>query len=97
MEQDWSIKSTELEQRLVAALCRIDSLERGQEALNRLATAVEVLASKQDGMGKNLGRLTEKMETLEQRPARRWESLVDKVLLVLAGMFVTFLLTQGGA
>ena len=94
--EEANVKLAELEQQLCAIHRRVEGLERGQEALNRLATAVEVLAAKQDNMGRNVGRLSEKLDALEQRPARRWDSLLDKILLLLAGAFVTFLLSQGG-
>ena len=58
-------------------------------------TQVEVLATKQEAMGESLERLNEKMDSLERRPGQRWESLVDKVLLVLAWAFVSFLLAGG--
>jgi predicted nuclease with TOPRIM domain len=83
-----------LDQRVRSNARRIEGLERGQEALNRLATAVEVLAAKQTAMDENLRRITGELDTLEQRPARRWEALTDKILLALAGAFVTFLLTR---
>ena len=59
-------------------------------------TAVEVLATRQESMADSVGRLDEKLDALERRPAKRWESLTDKLLLALAGAFVSFLLTRGG-
>ena len=44
MEQEASVKITELEQHVRDNTRRIEGLERGQETLNRLVTAVEVLA-----------------------------------------------------
>ena len=96
MEEDVKIKVAELEQQIHSAQQRLEGLERGQEVLNRLATAVEVLATKQDNLDQSLGRLNKKLDALEQRPARRWDSLLDKIMLLLAGAFVSFLLAQGG-
>ena len=96
MEQDVTVKLTELDQRVGANTRRIEGLERGQEALNRLTTAVEVLATKQKSTWEGVERLNGKLDVLEQKPGRRWEGLVDKILLVLAGAFVSFLLTRGG-
>lgn len=59
-------------------------------ALNRLATSVEVMAAKQDTMADTQDRLDGKVETLESKPAKRWESLMEKVLLVLAGAFAAW-------
>jgi len=96
METAVAAELAELKQLVSSHIRRIENLERGQETLNRLATAVEVLAAKQDGMGQSVDRIREKLDVLEQRPAQRWEGLLDKILLVLAGAFVSFLLSQGG-
>jgi hypothetical protein len=97
MEQDLAVVLAEQEQRLRSNTRRIEGLERGQEALNRLATAVEVLATKQESTARSVERMGREVSELESRPGKRWESLLDKVLLVLAGAFVSFLLTRGGA
>ena len=96
MEQEWNGRMTALEERISSSLRRIGTLEQGQETLRRLATAVEVLATKQETVALSVARLDEKMDVLEHRPGKRWEGLVDKILLVLAGAFVSFLLTGGG-
>ncbi len=95
MEQDMNAQVAGLEEKVAFALRRLDQVEKGQTALNRLATAVEVLATRQETMGENLERLSGKMDTLERRPGQRWENLTDKVLLVMAGAFVSFLLAGG--
>ena len=97
MEQELSARMAGVEEKVTALSRRTERLEKGQTALNRLATAVEVLATKQESMGQSLERLNEKMDSLERRPGQRWESLADKVLLVLAGAFVSFLLAGGAA
>jgi len=91
MGEELTEKLAETEQRARSNTRRIEGLERGQEALNRLATAVEVLAAKQESMGKNVESLSGKLDTLENRPARRGESLVDKLLLVVAGSLLVWL------
>lgn len=92
MQQDVTAELAGLEEKAAELLRRVDRLEEGQMALNRLATAVEVLATRQENMGKSLERLNLQLDDLERRPARRWDSLVDKVLLALAGAFAAFLL-----
>ena len=96
MEQELSARMAGLEEKVTALSRRTERLEKGQTALNRLAM-VELLATKQESMGQSLERLNEKMDSLERRPGQRWESLADKVLLVLAGAFVSFLLAGGAA
>ena len=96
MEQEWSGRITALEERVLSNTRRIGALEQAQETLRRLATAVEVLATKQENVADCVARLDEKLDALEKRPGKRWDSLMDKILLVLAGAFVSFLLTRGG-
>ena len=86
-----------LEEKVEDSVRRISQLEKNQSALTRLTTAVEVLATKQETVSDSVERLNHKMDAIEQRPGRRWESLTDKILLVLAGAFISFLLTGGVA
>lgn len=92
MEQEVAAQLAGMEEKTAQLLRRVDRLEEGQAALNRLATAVEVLATRQETMGKSMERLNEKLDDLEHRPAKRWDGLMDKILAALAGAFAAFLL-----
>lgn len=89
--EELAVELAKMEQRSRSNTRRIDKLEQSTDALTRLATSVEVMATKQDSMADTLDRLDGKVETLEGKPAKRWESLVEKALLVLAGAFVAWL------
>lgn len=95
MEQklDMEHRLTAVEDRSKSNTLRLNKLEENTAILNRLATAVEVMATKQDTMGESVERLEGKVDSLEGKPARRWESLLDKLLLVVAGAFLAWLLT----
>ena len=82
---------------------RIDKLERDQEALNTLATSVAVMAKEQEGMRKDISETSEDVKSvkagideLKAKPGKRWETAVEKVILVLIGAAVTWALTQLG-
>lgn len=70
---------------------RMNAAEEANRALNRLATAMEVMVTKQEAMGDSVDRLTGKVEALEAKPGKRWDGLLDKALLVLCGAFVAWL------
>ena len=91
--EELAVELAKTEQRARSNTRRIDKLEQSTDALTRLATSVEVMATKQDSMADTLDRLDGKVETLEGKPAKRWESLVEKALLVLAGAFVAWLVS----
>ena len=55
----------------------------------------EVKATKQDAMGVSVDKLVSKVDTIEAKPAKRWEGLVDKLLFAVAGAVLAWL-AQGG-
>lgn len=75
---------------------RMKAVEEANHALNRLATAVEVMATKQDAMSNSLRQLSGKVDTLESKPGKRWESLTDRLLYAAAGAVLAWL-ASGGA
>lgn len=91
LDEDVAVRLEAIDQRGKSNTHRLDILEGNMTALNKLATAVEVMATKQDAMADTLNRLDGKVETLEGKPGKRWDSLVEKVLLVLAGAFAAWL------
>lgn len=75
---------------------RISDLEKKVEdigdlttSVSRIATSVEIMAKTQEKQGKRL-------EALEQKPAKRWESIVEKAILVIVTAFITYALSQIG-
>jgi len=93
---DLEVKVAEIDQRSKTNTHRLDDLEGKYDVLNRLATAVEVLATKQDSMEKSINGLTAKVDTIEAKPAKRWEALVEKTIyLILAGI-IGYALAKAG-
>ena len=91
------------EERLTAAEARgksntrrIEKLESQADALNRLATSVEVMASKIEGMTGSIERLDDKVEHIEAGPRKRWESVSEKVILAVVGAIAGALLAHFG-
>lgn len=99
MEHDEIVQTlVETAQRSKSNTKRIDELAKNQEAINKMATAMEVMANEQkhqtedmrglrtdvDGMGK-------KLESLETKPAKVWEKVGDRILTALIGAALTLL------
>ena len=89
--EEIAVKLEDHEHEIGSLKHRMKAAEEANHALNRLATAVEVMATKQDTMGESVDRLETKMDSLEAKPGKRWEGLIDKILLVLAGAFVAWI------
>ena len=94
---------TETEHRAKSNTRRIEKLELQTEAIQSLATSVEVMVKEQshqteaiDRIEKNVEKLDCKVEVLEHKPAKRWESIVDKIIMTIVGAIVGYLLVKLG-
>ena len=86
----------ECDQRSKSNTKRIDKLEANYEALNKLTTSVEVLATKVDTMNENLNEVRDKVDEQTAKPGKRWEAIVEKVIFLVVGAVVAFLFAKIG-
>lgn len=91
--EELNVKITEVEQRAKSNTHRIEAIERRQEALTELTTTVGILASKQEAVESDVKEIKAGVNSLMEKPAKRWEGLVDKLLYVIAGAFLAWLLS----
>lgn len=96
MDLEHERRLTEVEERSKSNSHRLDKLEESTEAINRLATSMEVMAERQEQVVETVGKLDTKVTLLEEKPAKRWEDLVDKIIWAVAAAFVGFILAQLG-
>ena len=87
-EQEISVKLTETEQRAKSNTHRIEKLEQQQKDLNKLVTAVEVLASREKGVETDVKEIKADVKTITQKGGKRWDAMIDRVLY---GYVVDFL------
>ena len=87
---------TEVEERSKSNTKRLDRLEKTTEAINKLATSMEVMASKQEEVANTVGKLDEKVAVLEMKLGKRWDALLDKAITTIAAALIGFLLAKIG-
>jgi len=87
---------TQVEQRCKANTHRLEKLEESTEAINRLATSMEVMVSKQEQVAETVEKLDGKVTALEEKPRKRVDGLVDKIIWAVCGAVITFLLARLG-
>ena len=92
-EQEISVKLTETEQRAKSNTRRIEKLEQQQKDLNKLVTAVEVLASREKGVETDVKEIKADVKTITQKGGKRWDAMIDRVLYVLIGAAISLLMT----
>jgi len=86
----------DVQQRTHSNTRRIEVLEKGQADLNQLVTSVALIAQKQEQMEHGIEEIRGDVRTLLQKPARRWESIVEIVFkVVLTALITTALIKLG--
>lgn len=91
---DLSIKLQETTDRSLRNEARIEKLETEQKALSELALSVQELATNQVNMKDDLTQIKKDVRSLITLPSKRWNSVVEKVITLLVGAFVAWLLTS---
>lgn len=92
---EFAIKLQETADRSLRNEARIEKLETDQKALSELALSVQELATNQVNMKDDLTQIKKDVRSLITLPAKRWNSVVEKVITLIVGAFVAWLLTSG--
>jgi predicted nucleic acid-binding Zn-ribbon protein len=96
MDLEHERRLTEVEERSKSNSHRLDKLEESTEAINRLATSMEVMAERQEKVADTVSKLDNKVTALEEKPGKRWDGLIDKIVWAIAAALIGFALAQLG-
>lgn len=87
---------TQVEDLVESNTHRIEELEKRQDNLDDLVTTVKVLATREENVENDVKEIKTDVKKLTDKPAKRWDSLTDKVILTVAAAIVGFILAQLG-
>ena len=96
MDLEHERRLTAVEDKAKSNMRRIEKLEESNEAINRLATSMEVMVVKQKEVAEKVDKMDEKVTLLETKPAKRWEAIVDKIVITIAAAVIGFILAKIG-
>ena len=85
-----------VEQRSKSNSHRLDALEKQTEALNSLTTAVAVMTEKVDNCGESVAGLRADVQEIKQKPAKRWEFVVERAIYTVVAAVVGYFLARAG-
>lgn len=101
--EEVALKISDTEHRAKSNTRRIEKLELQTEALEKLATSVELLVAEQRhqteammDIKSDVAKLDQAVETLKSKPAKRWESIVEKVILTFVGAVIGYVMVKIG-
>ena len=75
---------------------RIKKLEGEHDALHKLATSVAVMAEQLKNVDQNVSKLTSEVEEIKEKPAKRWDGLVNNIIWAVVGAVLAFILAKFG-
>ena len=86
--EDLAIKQQKTDDRSIRNEGRIKKLEEESAVLHKLATSVAVMAEQLKTMNASVTTLTNEVEELREKPGKRWDGLVDKLVWAVAAAFL---------
>lgn len=92
--EELSVKLVEIEQRGKSNSHRLDKVEERQDNLDKLVSSVEVLATRQETVETDVKEIKSDVEALTEKPAKRWDGIVDKLIWLLISGAVGYLAAQ---
>ena len=93
---DYEHRLTEEEARSKSNTKRLNEVEQRQDNLDKLASSVAALATKQEDMDGDVKEIKADVKALNAKPAKRWESIVDKAVWAVLAAVIAFLLGRVG-
>ncbi len=90
------VKLQEISDRAKSNSRRIEALEEHIERQDELIRSVAVMAEKQNEMDKSLGEIKSDIKQIKDKPANRWDSIVEKALLCVVAGLVGFIFVKLG-
>lgn len=75
---------------------RVEDLEKRQDNLDELVSTVKVLAVREEAVESDVKEIKNDVKNLTNKPAQRWDSLTDKIILTVAAAVVGFILAKFG-
>ena len=84
------------EERFSCLLRRVDEIEKRQQDMQELINSVGLLAQRMGTVEGNVKEMRGDLRSLMEKPGKRWDSVVEKTLLVVVDAVVAWILSQLG-
>ena len=75
---------------------RLDRVEKRQNELGELVSSVSAIATEQTAMRDNITEIKTDIKEIKEKPVKRWDSVVDKVLMTFLGGLILYIMSKIG-
>lgn len=96
MEGNIEHRLTEVEERVKSNTKSINELEKRQDDLDELVSTVKVLAVREENVESDVKEIKSDVKRLTNKPAKRWDDFVEKVIWLVAAAIIGFALAHIG-
>ncbi|MEA5085114.1 MAG: hypothetical protein VB018_13350 [Lachnospiraceae bacterium] len=74
---------------------RLDKIEDIVENINALTTSVHELALETKALRGDVNNVSNRVKELETKPGKRWDGVVDKIIITVVGVVVGYIMAGG--
>ena len=96
MDMEHERRLTEVEERSKSNSHRLDDVEKRQDNLDELVSTVKVLAVREENVESDVKEIKVDVKSLTDKPGKRWDGLIDKIIMVITAAVVGFFLAKLG-
>ncbi len=96
MDMEHERRLTETEARSKSNTKRLDEMEKKQGDIADLVSSVKILADREVRVEKDVKEIKDDVKEMKEKPGKRWEAIVEKIIFTIVGGIVTYVLVKLG-
>ena len=93
---DFSVRMKAIEDDNEVIYQRLNKQSALVQDIQQLSSSVAVLANNMKSLLDEQQRQNKRLEELEKKPVKRWDAVVDKIVMTVLGALIAFVLLQVG-
>lgn len=93
---DFSVRMKSIEDNNEVIYQRLNKQAALVEDIQQLSASVAVLANNMKSLLEEQQLQNKRLEELEKKPAKRWDAVIDKIIMTVLGALIAFVLLQAG-
>ena len=96
MDIEHEKRLTQVEEMVKTNARRIENIEKRQNNLDELVGTVKALAVREENVESDVKEIKSDVKSLTGKSGKRWDNLVDKIIVTVAAAIIGFILARIG-
>lgn len=96
MDIEHEKRLTQVEEMVKTNARRIENIEKRQNNLDELVGTVKALAVREENVESDVKEIKSDVKSLTGKSGKRWDNLVDKIIVTVAAAIIGFILARLG-